>query len=222
MATSGTTDFNLSIDDAIEEAYERCGLQTRTGYDLTSSRRVLNIMFAEWANRGINIWTIKQRTATLAADDQSNTNFATDIVDVLDVVVRDGTTDFTVNKISRAEYLNTPVKSTTGRPTQFFCLTVKSIRKCFFTQQQIKHIRLLYNALTRIQDAGAYTNTTDLPFRFYPCLVAGLAYYIAMKRAPERMADLKFEYGRCLEKSADTDGNRDSVFLTPQNYFVGT
>ena len=102
MATSGTTDFNLSIDDAIEEAYERCGLQTRTGYDLTSSRRVLNIMFAEWANRGINIWTIKQRTATLAADDQSNTNdFATDIVDVLDVVVRDGTTDFTVNKISR-------------------------------------------------------------------------------------------------------------------------
>ena len=178
MATSGTTDFNLSIDDAIEEAYERCGLQTRTGYDLTSSRRVLNIMFAEWANRGINIWTIKQRTATLAADDQSNTNdFATDIVDVLDVVVRDGTTDFTVNKISRAEYLNTPVKSTTGRPTQFF-FDGQIDPKMFFYPAADKAYTIVYNALTRIQDAGAYTNTTDLPFRFYPCLVAGLAYYI--------------------------------------------
>ena len=80
----------------------------------------------------------------------------------------------------------------------------------------------MYNALTRIQDAGAYTNTTDLPFRFYPCLVAGLAYYIAMKRAPERMADLKFEYEDVWKRAADQDGNRDSVFLTPQNYFVGT
>ena len=222
MATSGTTDFNLSIDDAIEEAYERCGLQTRTGYDLTSSRRVLNIMFAEWANRGINIWTIKQRTATLAADDQSNTNdFATDIVDVLDVVVRDGTTDFTVNKISRAEYLNTPVKSTTGRPTQFF-FDGQIDPKMFFYPAADKAYTIVYNALTRIQDAGAYTNTTDLPFRFYPCLVAGLAYYIAMKRAPERMADLKFEYEDVWKRAADQDGNRDSVFLTPQNYFVGT
>jgi|TARA_Y100000114_G_scaffold56902_1_gene52072 hypothetical protein len=222
MATSGTTDFNLSIDDAIEEAYERCGLQTRTGYDLTSSRRVLNIMFAEWANRGINIWTIKQRTATLAADDQSNTNdFATDIVDVLDVVVRDGTTDFTVNKISRAEYLNTPVKSTTGRPNQFF-FDGQIDPKMFFYPAADKAYTVVYNALTRIQDAGAYTNTTDLPFRFYPCLVAGLAYYIAMKRAPERMADLKFEYEDVWKRAADQDGNRDSVFLTPQNYFVGT
>tara|TARA_Y100001937_G_scaffold17330_2_gene24009 strand:- start:310 stop:978 length:669 start_codon:yes stop_codon:yes gene_type:complete len=222
MATSGTTDFNLSIDDAIEEAYERCGLQTRTGYDLTSSRRVLNIMFAEWANRGINIWTIKQRTATLAADDQSNTSdFATDIVDVLDVVVRDGTTDFTVNKISRAEYLNTPVKSTTGRPNQFF-FDGQIDPKMFFYPAADKAYTVVYNALTRIQDAGAYTNTTDLPFRFYPCLVAGLAYYIAMKRAPERMADLKFEYEDVWKRAADQDGNRDSVFLTPQNYFVGT
>ena len=171
MATSGTTDFNLSIDDAIEEAYERCGLQTRTGYDIHSARRVLNIMFAEWANRGINVWTIKQRTATISANDQSNTtDFAADIVDVLDVVVRDGTTDYTVDKISRAEY----------------------------------------------------SNTTDLPFRFYPCLVAGLAYYIAMKKAPERMADLKFEYEDVWKRAADTDGGRDSVFLTPQNYFVGS
>ena len=222
MATSGTTDFNLSIDDAIEEAYERCGLQTRTGYDLTSSRRVLNIMFAEWANRGINIWTIKQRTATLAADDQSNTNdFATDIVDVLDVVVRDGTTDFTVNKISRAEYLNTPVKSTTGRPNQFF-FDGQIDPKMFFYPAADKAYTVVYNALTRIQGAGAYTNTTDLPFRFYPCLVAGLAYYIAMKRAPERMADLKFEYEDVWKRAADQDGNRDSGFLTPQNYFVGT
>ena len=121
MATSGTTDFNLNIDEAIEEAHERCGLQVRTGYDLKSSRRALNIMFSEWANRGINVWTVKQRTATVAQNDQSNTtDFASDIVDVLDVIVRDGSTDYTLDKLSRAEYLNTPVKSTTGRPTQFF------------------------------------------------------------------------------------------------------
>jgi|DEB0MinimDraft_3_1074331.scaffolds.fasta_scaffold30029_3 hypothetical protein len=222
MATSGTTDFNLSIDDAIEEAYERCGLQTRTGYDIHSARRVLNIMFAEWANRGINVWTIKQRTATISTNDQSNTaDFASDIVDVLDVIVRDGTTDYTVDKISRAEYLNTPVKSTTGRPTQFF-FDGQINPVMYFYPAADQSYTIVYNALTRIQDAGAYTNTTDLPFRFYPCLVAGLAYYIAMKKAPERMADLKFEYEDVWKRAADTDGGRDSVFLTPQNYFVGS
>lgn len=222
MATSGTTDFNLDIQEAIEEAYDRCGLVLRTGYDIKSSRRALNIMFAEWANRGINIWTVKQRTATIAENDQSNTtDFASDIVDILDVVVRDGTTDYTMDKISRAEYLNIPVKSSTGRPTQFFFDGQINPVINFYPAAD-KSYTLVYNALTRIQDAGAYTNTTDMPFRFYPCLVAGLAYYVAMKKAPQRMADLKFEYEDVWKRAADTDGNRDSVFLTPQNYFVGS
>ena len=137
---------------------------------------------------------------------------------VLDVIVRDGTTDYTVDKISRAEYLNTPVKSTTGRPTQFF-FDGQINPVMYFYPAADQSYTIVYNALTRIQDAGAYTNTTDLPFRFYPCLVAGLAYYIAMKKAPERMADLKFEYEDVWKRAADTDGGRDSVFLTPQNYF---
>ena len=119
MTTSNSTDFELAVDDYIEEAFERCGLEVRTGYDLKTAKRSLNLLFADWANRGLNQWTISQLTLSLTQSTNAY-NLGTDIIDVLSVVVRRSNTDFTLERISRAEYLNIPNKNTTGRPSQFF------------------------------------------------------------------------------------------------------
>ena len=119
MAVSGSTDFELDVAEYVEEAFERCGLEARTGYDLKTAKRSLNLMLADWANRGLNQWTIKQRTQTLTASD-GQYDMLTDVIDVLSVVVRRDGTDFTMDRISRDTYLAIPTKTTTGRPTQFF------------------------------------------------------------------------------------------------------
>ena len=119
MTTSNSTNFELDVADYIEEAFERCGLEVRTGYDLQTAKRSLNIMLAEWANRGLNQWTIEQRTQALTAND-SDYSLGTDVIDILSAVVHRGTTDFSMSRISRDTYLSTPSKATTGRPTQFF------------------------------------------------------------------------------------------------------
>lgn len=216
MATSGTTDFNLSIDDAIEEAYERCGLQTRTGYDLTSSRRVLNIMFAEWANRGLNLWTIELKTQTLTASTASY-SLGTDIVDIVSAVVfeaSDTTIDYEVERISRAEYLNIPKKSTEARPSQYYLeRTITPTLYLYPTPDAADTFK--YYALTRINDAGAYTNNAEIPFRFIPCMVAGLAYYISMKKSPERIPITKAVYDEEWARAAAEDTVRTSVKLVP-------
>ena len=221
MATSNSTDFELDVAEYIEEAFERCGLEVRTGYDLKTARRSMNLMLAEWANRGLNQWTIEQRTQTVTADDVDY-SLGTDVIDILSAVVRRSGTDFSLSRISRDSYLSIPNKTTTGRPTQFFLDRQITPNLKIWPAPENSTDVIHYDALTRIQDADGSVNTLEVPFRFYPCLVAGLAYYIAMKRAPERMADLKFEYEDVWKRAADQDGNRDSVFLTPQNYFVGT
>ena len=119
MATSDSRDFELDVADYVEEAFERCGLEVRTGYDLKSAKRSLNLMLAEWANRGLNQWTIKQKTQALTSGTSAYT-LGTDVIDVLSVVVRRSSTDFTMSRISRDTYLNIPTKGTTGRPNQFF------------------------------------------------------------------------------------------------------
>ena len=119
MATSSSTDFELDVAEYIEEAFERCGLEVRTGYDLTSARRSLNIMLAEWANRGLNQWTIEQRTQTVTAAD-TEYSLCTDVIDILSAVVRRDGTDFAISRISRDSYLAIPNKTSTGRTTQFF------------------------------------------------------------------------------------------------------
>ena len=119
MAVSGSTDFELDVAEYVEEAFERCGLEARTGYDLKTAKRSLNLMLADWANRGLNQWTIKQRTQALTASD-GQYDMLTDVIDVLSVVVRRDGTDFTMDRISRDTYLAIPTKTTTGRPTQFF------------------------------------------------------------------------------------------------------
>ena len=219
MATSGTTAFELDVNDYIEEAYERCGLEARTGYDLKSARRSLNILFADWANRGLNQWTITQRTQTVTAGTASY-NLGTDIIDILSVVVRRDNTDISAERLSRSEFLNIPNKTTQARPNQFFLdRQVTPVLNLWPTPENSTDI-FIYDRLVRIDDADTATNTVDVPFRFYPCLAAGLAYYIALKRAPERVQILKGLYEEEFTRAAEEDRDKASLSLVPSYTFV--
>ena len=215
MATSSSTDFELDVAEYIEEAFERCGLEAKTGYDLQTARRSMNIMLAEWANRGLNQWTIEQRTQALTASD-SEYSLGTDLVDILSLVVRRSGTDFTMTRISRDAFLNLPNKTSTGRPTQYFLdRQITPNLKLFPTPENSTDV-IVYDALTRIQDADAQVNTMEIPFRFYPCLTAGLAYYIAMKRAPDRIQLLKTVYEEEFERAMAEDRDRSAFNVVPK------
>ena len=190
MATSSSTDFELDVAEYIEEAYERCGLEVRTGYDLTSARRSLNIMLAEWANRGLNQWTIEQRTQTVTAAD-TEYPLGTDVIDILSAVVRRDGTDFAISRISRDSYLAIPNKTSTGRTTQFFLDRQITPNLKIWPAPENSTDVIRYDALTRIQDADAAVNTLEIPFRFYPCLTAGLAYYLSLKKKSTAYTDVK-------------------------------
>jgi len=218
MATSGTTIFELDIADYIEEAYERCGVMTRAGYDLRSAKRSLNLLLAEWANRGLNQWTIEgSQTAVIAGT--SNYVLGTDTIDVLSpLVLRSGTgvnqSDIELARISRGDWNTIPNKNTVGRPVQYFVdRQIAPTIELWPVPDQA--YTLVYDRLTRMDDAAAYTDTLGLPFRFYPCLVAGLAYYIAMKRAPDRLQMLKSMYEEEFERAASEDRDRASLMIAP-------
>jgi|TARA_R110002072_G_scaffold1756_1_gene14437 hypothetical protein len=219
MAVSGSTDFELDVADYIEEAFERCGLEARTGYDLKTAKRSLNLLFADWANRGLNQWTIAQRNFTVTSGD-GETDLGADVIDILSLVVRRSGTDYALSRISRDEYLSIPTKTTTGRPTQFFVDRQITPNLKLWPLPDNSTDVVIYDALTRMDDADTYTNTVDMPFRFYPCLAAGLAYYIAMKRAPERLQILKPIYDEELNRAMDEDRDRASFRVSPdlRNY----
>ena len=215
MATSSSTNFELDVAEQIEEAFERCGLEAKTGYDLQTARRSMNIMLAEWANRGLNQWTIEQRTQALTASD-SEYSLGTDLIDILSLVVRRSGTDFTMTRISRDSFLNLPNKTSTGRPTQYFLdRQITPNLKLFPTPENSTDV-IVYDALTRIQDADAQVNTMEIPFRFFPCLTAGLAYYIAMKRAPDRIQLLKTVYEEEFERAMAEDRDRSAFNVVPK------
>lgn len=219
MTTSGTRTFNLDIAEAIEEAFERCGLEVRTGYDVKSARRSMNLMFAEWANRGLNLWTVAQDTTTLTQGTSTYT-LGADVADILEMVLRRDGTDYEVERISRGEYLTFPNKTDQGRPSQFyFDRQIQPVITLWQTPENSTD-QLVYYYVQRIEDAGAYTNTTDLPWRFYPCMVAGLAYYISMKRAPERVSLLKAVYEEEFQRAADEDEDRVSLKLQPSARYL--
>ena len=214
MAVSGSTDFELDVTEYIEEAFERCGLEVRTGYDLKSAKRSLNIMLAEWANRGLNAWTIKQRTQALTANDGLY-DLSTDIIDVLSLVCRRDGTDYSLERLSRDDYLSIPNKTTTGRHNQFFLDRLTTpILKLWPIPENATDV-IIYDALTRIDDADTPTNTLAVPFRFYPCLAAGLAYYIAVKRAPNRVQILKGLYDEEFDRALSEDRDRASFNIVP-------
>jgi hypothetical protein len=219
MATSGSKDFELDVSDYIEEAFERCGLEVRTGYDMKTAKRSLNLMLAEWANRGLNQWTIKNRSETMVAG-TGNYTLSADVIDVLSVVVRRDGTDYALERLSRDEYLSIPNKTTQSRPNQFFLDRQSTpVLKLWPVAENSTDV-VIYDCLTRMDDADTYTNTVDMPFRFYPCLAAGLAYYIAMKRAPNRIQLLKAVYEEEFERAMQEDRDRASFNVVPQyQYF---
>jgi hypothetical protein len=227
---SSTASFDLSIDDIAEEAFERCGLQVRSGYDLKTARRSLNLMLAEWANRGLNLWTIQlqektlpQNTTSLTGSDLfgSGANAGQEIIDITDVVISDSSNnDFSATSISRSTYFNYTVKTTSGRPSQYYFERTINPRLYLYPAADTAYT-LKYYALLRMKDSGAYTNNNEIPFRFLPCLSAGLAYYIAMKKAPDRIQLLKQVYEDEFQRAADQDGERTSLFLTPKTYLPG-
>jgi len=219
MATSGSRDFNIDVGEIIEEAYERCGLEVRTGYDARTARRSLNLMFADWANRGINMWTVAQGTITLTQG-QATQTLTADVVDVLEIVLRRSNTDFEVERISRGEYATLPNKTTQGRPSQFyFDRQILPVINLWAVPENSTD-QLVYYYVQRIEDADTLVNTTDMPFRFYPCMVAGLAYYIAMKRAPERIQLLKSVYEEEFQRASDEDEDRVPLKLQPSIQYL--
>tara|TARA_R100001443_G_scaffold47021_2_gene59729 strand:- start:668 stop:1333 length:666 start_codon:yes stop_codon:yes gene_type:complete len=219
MTTSGSRDFNIDVGEIIEEAYERCGLEVRTGYDARTARRSLNLMFADWANRGVNLWTVKQGTATLTQGTATVTLTA-DVVDVLEIVLRRGSTDFEIQRISRGEYATLPDKTTQGRPSQFwFNKQISPIINLWAVPENSTD-QIVYYYVQRIEDADALVNTTDMPFRFYPCMVAGLAYYLAMKRAPQLIQVLKSVYEEEFQRAADEDEDRVPLKLQPSIQYL--
>ena len=292
MATSGSVDFNLDMAEVTEEAFERCGLEFRTGYDAATSRRSLNLLFAEWANRGLNLWTVEQVTQPLARlsssssidtypigyitatvgastnlsvgetitgatsgvtasviDKPSSTtiritvpsgNFTagenitgssssatttisanpslSDVqatVDMLEAVIRRSGTDISITRINRGDYLSTPEKTTQARPSQFYVDRQITPTVTLWPTPENSTDQLIYYRIRLIQDADAGVNTADLPFRFLPCLVAGLAYYISVKKAPQRIGLLKDIYEEEFQRAASEDGERTALRLVP-------
>ena len=219
MATSSSTDFELDVADYIEEAFERCGLEIRTGYDLQTARRSMNLMLAEGANRGLNQWTIEQRTQSLTAAD-TDYSLGTDVIDILSAVVRRSGTDFSLSRISRDSYLAIPTKTSSGRPTQFFLDRQITPNLKIWPAPENSTDVIIYDALTRIQDADTAANTLEVPFRFYPCLTAGLAYYLSMKKNPQLTQMLKVIYEEEFQRAMGEDRDRSSFTVTPEyQYF---
>ena len=220
MATSGTSDFNLEFDDIIVEAYERCGIEVRDGYDMKTAMRSINIMFAEWANRGLNLWTIEQRQVTLVAGTYQY-SLPLDTVDALSAVIRTNAgqstqQDITVDRIGYAEYLHVPNKNTQSRPAQWFLQRTTTPQLFLYPAPDATQTYIFrYYAVRGIQDAGTFTNTADVVFRFLPSLIAGLAYYLSVKKAPDRVQLLKAMYDEEFTRAANEDRENSGYFAVP-------
>jgi|TARA_R110002020_G_scaffold3214_2_gene14656 archaellin len=223
MATSNSKNFEPDVAEYIEEAFERCGLELRTGYDLKTANRSLNIMLAEWANRGLNQWTIAVKTVDMvsgtATYNVDSTN-ATAPIDVLDVFIRQTsgseTTDVPMTRLSRAEYSHVTTKTSTGKPNQFFVnKQITPTITVWPTPDLSSTYTIHMNVLTRMDDVDAATNTLEVPFRFYPCLAAGLAYYISMKKNPQMTAQLKAIYDEEFNRALSQDEDRASFKVSP-------
>jgi hypothetical protein len=299
MATSGTTTFDLDIDDIIEEAYERCGVRTNSGYNIKSARRSLNILFSEWGNRGVHLWKVELKSQSLTAGQATyttpsncsdvleayisstgaaDTTLATDLTTgATSIVLTDASTfsssgtiqieeetitysgkssntltgasrgqfgstasthasgtvvqnssgavttstnDISLDKIDRSAYAALPNKGQTGQPSQYYVdRQITPTVTLYLTPDANTYTFLKYYYIQRIQDAGSYTNQTDLPYRFLPCMVSGLAYYLGQKFAPDRVQGLKLIYEDELQRALEEDSQRTSSFISPYSYF---
>ena len=235
MTTSGTETFNLNLNELVEEAFERCGVELRTGYDMRTARRSLNLLTIEWANRGINLWTIEQGSIPLVQGTETY-DLPVDTIDLLDHVVRTGTganqTDINISRISVSTYSTIPNKNAQGRPIQVWINRQSGATEpttgiayptinVWPTPDQNSYYTFVYWRLRRIQDAGNGTTTQDIPFRMLPCLVSGLAYYLSMKLpdAMPRIAMLKDAYEEQWAMASSEDREKASLRLAPRQMF---
>lgn len=237
--TSESTEFNPQMDEIIEEAFERTGVRgTRTGYQLRSARRSLNIMFQEWGNRGVHLWKVKlakvplvegQAEYSFASD---SVNFPQDISTVLEAYYRNNSTttdpqDVAITQISRSQYSQTPNKLTKGTPSQYY--VARRLNPSIFlyatpsssvsSTTTPSNFQLCFYYLSKIQDVGAYNNTSDVVNRFYPCMMSGLAYYLSLKYSPEMSQELERRYESELLRALDADNQGTSTFISPQTFY---
>ena len=229
MTTSGTTTFNLDLTELVEEAFERCGGELRTGYDLKTARRSLNLLFADWANRGVNMWTFEQGSIVLVPG-QATYNLPASTVDLLEHVIRTGAgsastqADLTITRISVSTYATIPNKLQQARPIQVWIERKTSIPTITVwpVPDDTQTYTFVYWRLKRIDDAGNGVNTMDVPFRFIPAMVAGLAYYLAMKvpGGADRLGVLKQQYDETWQLAADEDREKASVRFVPRQMFI--
>ena len=295
MAVSGSKDFEPNVAEYVEEAFERCGLEFRTGYDARTARRSINFLFADWANRGLNRWTIDQVTQTLVSGiseypigtitatvgsstnlvvgntltgsssgttaivltkpgsttvtlsipsgsfttgetitslDSSGSPVSTTIssdpsisdiratIDILSAVIRRSGSDLSLSRVSRDDYLSIPSKTTSGRPVQFYVDRQITPVVKVWPEPENSTDALIYDRLVRIDDADASINTVEVPFRFYPCLAAGLAYYLSLKKAPDRASVLKSIYEEEFLRAAEEDRDRASFSVVPSYSYL--
>jgi hypothetical protein len=235
MTTSGTSTFNLDLNSLVEEAFERCGAELRTGYDLRTARRSLNLLTIEWANRGINLWTIEQGSIPMVQG-QIVYDLPVDSIDLIDHVIRTQTgtnqTDINITRISVDTYSTIPNKNAQGRPIQVWINRQSGATdpvtgvanptiNVWPSPDQSNFYTFVYWRLRRMQDAGNGTTTQDIPFRLLPALVAGLAYHLSMKlpNALERTGMLKAVYDEQWSMASDEDREKASLRLAPRQMF---
>ena len=237
--TSGTATFEkgFSISDIVEEAYERIGIVGVSGHQLKTARRSLNILFQEWANRGLHYWEVGNNSITLVdgqstytmyrstADGTSDATAVYGVDDVLEASYRNSSSvDFPLTKISRSEYQALSNKTDEGTPTQYFVQRFidKVTLTLYLTPGSTEAGNFInYYYVNRIQDAGDYSNDADVPYRFVPCMVAGLAYYLSQKFAPQRTQELKLLYEDELQRALQEDGSSSSSYISPKVYYPG-
>jgi hypothetical protein len=229
MATSGTSAFNMDLTEIVEEAFERAGGELRTGYDLRTASRSLNLMFAQWANRGLNMFTYEQGSINLIAG-QATYNLPVDTVDLLEHVIRTGAgnastqADLTITRISVSTYATIPNKLQQARPIQVWIERLDTPRITVWpTPDNSQPYVFVYWRLRRMQDAGTGVNTMDMPFRFYEAMTAGLAYHLALKipGAMERLPILKAQYDEAWALASEEDREKAAIRFVPRRQFIG-
>mgnify|MGYP003648571892 FL=1 len=230
MAVSGVANFNLDLTEIVEEAFERAGSEMRSGYDLRTARRSLNLLFADWANRGINMWTFEQGTINLVPG-TATYNLPEDTVDLLEHVIRTGAgsastqADLTITRISVSTYATIPNKLQQARPIQVWIERLETPRFTVWpVPDNSQTYQFIYWRMRRIDNAGTGVNTMDVPFRFLPCMVAGLAYYLALKvpNGAQRLDVLKAQYDEAWQLAADEDREKASVRFVPRQAYIGS
>jgi hypothetical protein len=230
MATSGVATFNMDLTEIVEEAFERAGSELRTGYDLRTARRSLNLMFADWANRGVNMWTFEQGSITLVPG-TATYDLPADTVDLLEHVIRTGAgnsatqADLTITRISVSTYATIPNKLQQARPIQVWIERLQPAPRITVwpIPDNSETYTFVYWRLRRIDDAGNGVNTMDVPFRFLPCMVAGLAYYLALKvpSGAERLPILKMQYDEAWQLASEEDREKAAIRFVPRQQYIG-